>query len=288
MRMIINDQTNIQDSSLLECMPRYVEVLSRINKCKDEEIIIDLSKVRFAYPLFLNLLLLLRDAQSKRIRFENSTTYLDSIHFPNAIKKDNLSHYEAKKAFLPLIVSMPESEDDSVNTITSSVMRLVQQNVELPVQVNNALRYMLQEIIDNVGEHSQASQFYTLVQVYPKKKLIDICIADNGRGLRSSYRKAAINVKSDLAAMQLMASAISSKDRNKNESRGYGLFTSRKMTVEGLEGEFVLVSGKAAYAKKAEKEFLLSLPECNTKGTVVALRLHYDKPAFDMYKYLEY
>lgn len=288
MRMIINDQTNIQDSCLIESLVRYIEIVSRINACDDEEIIIDLSKIKFAYPLFLSLLLLLRDKNPNRIRFENSTSYLDTIHYPEAINKTELRNFKLSKSYIPLIKSLPENENDNAVSVTDSIVSLVNNTVSLPQQVKLALRYMLQEIIDNVTEHANAKNFYTLVQIFPKKKLIDICIADNGDSLRASYRKASIQVKDDLAAMKLMASAISSKDRKENESRGYGLFTSRKMTVEGLEGEFLIASGKAAYAKNKSKELLMSLPECNTKGTVVALRLRYDKENFNMYNYLEY
>ncbi len=287
MRMTINDQTNIQDATLLESLTRYSEIRERINKCQDDEIIIDLSRIKFAFPLFLNLLLLLRD-KNKKVRFQGKTTYLDAIYYPDAISVDALMENNAKKTYIPLLSGNPQDENESSGNVTAKIVELICRSVSIPKQVVSGVRYMLQEIIDNVGEHSLASSFYVLAQAYPKKSLVDICIADNGNGLRQSYRRAGLDVRTDLQAMKMMASAISSKDRPENESRGYGLFTSRKMTTEGLEGEFVMMSGKAVYAKIRNEEYLIDAPFMNTDGTAVAIRLRYDNEKFNMYNYLEY
>ena len=285
--MQIKDQTNIQDKNLLENLVRYAEIKQDMDSCKDESIEVNLSRIRFAYPMFLNLLLLTRD-QDTRIRFIGSTSYLDAISYPKAKTLEEIKHLTTIKTYIPLISDLPEKENLENSSVADKMLKLITSVVTLPVQVKSGIRYMIQEIVDNVTEHSMASRFYLLAQAYPNKKFIDICLADNGISLRRSYNKAGMNVKSDLQAMKMMASAISSKDRPDNESRGYGLFTSRKMTTEGLDGEFVIISGKAAYAKIKNKEYFLDLPFCNTKGTAVALRLKYDNPNFNMYNYLEY
>lgn len=285
--MIINDQTNIQDSSLLENLIRYSEIKQQISECPDDEIIIDLSRIRFAFPLFLNLLLLTRD-KDKRIRFENETSYLKAISFPDALSVAETELKNISKTYIPLIADMPNNENSSTSSVTNRIISLINRTVDIPKSVSMGIHYMLQELIDNITEHSLAEKFYVLSQAYPKKKVIDICIADNGKGFRQSYKRAGYNVRNDNQAIQMMASAISSKDRPENESRGYGLFTSRKMTTEGLSGEFLCISGKAAYAKLKDKEYILNLPSWNTIGTVVALRIKYDNEKFSIYNFLEY
>lgn len=287
MEMIINDQTNIQDKNLLESLIRYSEIKQTVSKCTDNEILIDLSRIKWAFPLFLNLLILLRH-EDRRIRFINETSYLNAISYPNAIAAEHLSESNIKKTYIPLVTCIPGKDKDASSSIVAKMIALIGQTTQAPKTITNGIRYMLQEIVDNVEEHSKADTFYILAQAYQKKNIIDICIADNGEGVKQSYEKAGIKVKDDLAAIKYLASAVSSKDRPENESRGYGLFTSRKITTEGLEGEFLCISGKAAYAKICDREFILDMPSCNVKGTVVALRLKYDKNNFNLYKYLEY
>ena len=287
MEMIIEDRTNIRDSSLLENLVRYAEIMQCINACYDDEIIIDLSRIQFAYPLFLNLLLITKDAD-KRISFRNTTTYLDTIMFPEAINIERLCTLTRVKTYLPLIADKPCEENVIETSLPNIIANLISEVAGIKSNVTGGIRYILQELIDNVNEHSLAERFYVMVQAYPNKQFVDVCIADNGKGLRYSYEKAGVKLENDVEAMALMASAVSSKERPENESRGYGLFTSRKMSTEGLEGEFLCASGHAVYVKKRNKESVLSLPFCETKGTVVAMRIKYNISNFNIYNYLEY
>lgn len=291
MRMIINDQTNIQDFTLLESFPRFYEIKERITSCAPtENIVIDLSRVKFAFPLFLQMLLILRDAD-KRVSLENTTSYLQTIHYPETLPVTQLQEYlsNATASYLPAISDKPATVQNTPTSLSQTLTQKASSLIpSMTSQERQALAYMLQEVIDNVDQHARAERLYAMMQAYPKKKMIDICIADNGHGVKESYRRAGLPAQNDREAMINLISACSSKDKPDNESRGYGLFTSRKMTVHGLEGEFLCVSGDALYYKSPTHEKLINVKTLGLKGTVVSLRLHFGNPSFNMYNYLEY
>lgn len=285
----IEDQTNIQDHTLTESLPRYYELAERIKESKDSEIVFDLSKIKFTFPLFLELLKLLEDSSKKDITFENTTSYLNTVAFPDTIPLNDISVFKnANKTYLPLISCKPQETENMKESLATIMADKVSETANIPSSIKHALAYMLQEIIDNVTEHSKATRMYAMVQCYPKKGIIDFCIADNGQGIRKSYKSAGLNVKDDLQAMTYIASAYSSKDRPENESRGYGLFTSRRIATQGLSGEFLCISGDAVYTKIKDKEMFVNVKGLSVKGSAVALRINYTNDKFNLYNYLEY
>lgn len=294
MKMFINDQTDIQHYTLLESMPRYCEIRKAISDTTDKDIIFDLSKVKFAYPLFLNMLLLLRDGSTKKISFESPTSYLATVTFPQTTSITAIDIFkDSKGTYLPMISDKPETIDKYPESLARILSEKAAQQAGISTQVKQGMAYVLQEIIDNVNQHAQATRLYASIQSYPSRKFTDICIADNGAGITQSYRRAGISIRDDTEAMKNVASALSSKDRPDNESRGYGLFTSRKIATEGLNGEFLCASGNAIFSKFKDKTYLMAIDKTSDKepfikGTVIALRLYYDNEKFNLYNYLEY
>ena len=81
---------------------------------------------------------------------------------------------------------------------------------------------------------------------------------------------------------------ISTKDRPENENRGYGISRSRKLIVDGLGGEFFLLSGSAFARHDANGETVVDLPEdLRWNGTAVLLKIPSSVPHnFCIYDYI--
>ena len=82
---------------------------------------------------------------------------------------------------------------------------------------------------------------------------LTICIADNGIGIHGAYMRSGKSqlirfIGNDHAeSLRYATKGFSSKNLPDNESRGYGISTNLDMVVNGLGGDFFLLSGLAFY-----------------------------------------
>jgi len=72
------------------------------------------------------------------------------------------------------------------------------------------------------------------------------------------------------------------------ENRGYGIRTSKKMLIDGLSGNFVMLSGNALYLKSKTIDQFFTLPSIATwNGTIVAMRIPYVNEGFNYIHFVE-
>ncbi len=97
----------------------------------------------------------------------------------------------------------------------------------------------------------------------------------------------------DMEALRcVIEKRLSSKQLPDAENRGYGIYTSRRMLVDGLGGRYYLWSGNAFYSYNkglgTPMNFLELPPPIAWHGTVVALRIPYaDNKDFNSAEYYE-
>ena len=124
---------------------------------------------------------------------------------------------------------------------------------------------------------------------------LTICIADNGIGIHGAYMRSGKSplirsIGNDHAeSLRYATKGFSSKNLPDNESRGYGISTNLDMVVNGLGGDFFLLSGKAFYWSDEDGEQYVNLPdEMNWDGTIILVRIPLkQKCGFDVYRYIE-
>ena len=144
-------------------------------------------------------------------------------------------------------------------------------------------------IRDNITEHSESDRGYICAQAYPTKGYIDICIADRGVTLYGSYKKLSdIEISDDIEAIKAANRGISSKNLPNAENRGYGIYTSKKMLIDGLNGQYMMMSGSAGYMKSRIMDGFFILPGgLRWNGTIIAYRIPYNVPQFYYINYVE-
>lgn len=154
-------------------------------------------------------------------------------------------------------------------------------------QLKTAINYVISEIFTNITEHSNSKSGWMMIQNYPTKQFLDVCIADNGIGILGSYQKAGFTeIASSKEALNEAINGKSTKIHEK--TRGYGIKTSRRMLVNGLGGKYFLFSGNAFYLYTKAEEQITVLKNASWKGTMFALRIPNKEPkAFNYVNYLE-
>lgn len=162
------------------------------------------------------------------------------------------------------------------------------RQLKIKNNVLNGIKYIIGEMVDNITEHSESERGYIFAQSYPQKGYIDLCIADEGITLFGSFNKAGIEIINDVEAMQAANKGVSSKNLPEAENRGYGIYTSKKMLIKGLNGQYMMMSGSALYLYGSTTERIIELPGgLRWNGTVIALRLPYQNKDFQYTLYFE-
>lgn len=296
--MIIKEYININDEKLLDGLNPVVRIMSKIESIQEEAVVIDFSSAQFISPVFTLSLLVYLNGCGKKIKFSNVTGYLEVIGInsygvkPEEMRKTEflamMEKYSAK-SFVPIISFKASSNIDEKEAIASVVENIIIRQMNIKSNVAMGLKYMVEETLDNITEHSESERGYLFAQAYPQKGYLDICLADNGITLLGSYKKLVDNeILSDSEAIRAANRGISSKNLPDAENRGYGIQTSKKMLVEGLNGQFMMISGGCIYLKSKKYDNIYNMPDgLRWNGTIVALRIPYDSSNFNYVNYLE-
>jgi len=265
-----------------------------------DRITIDMSAVNFSFPLLilpisgLNKLLRQRGIQVDFTPMPKNNEYLNAIKFPfdlssNPVNSwnDSLAQYRSK-TYLP-ICSIPTRNDEMRENILTTFGKILVNQLNISGQLHSAIIYIISEIFDNIVEHADVAEGWIMAQNYPNKQFLDVCILDTGIGVLGSYKKAGIHeITSDEKALQVAINGLSTKSME--ETRGFGITTSRKMLVRGLKGKFLLFSGSAFYISTYEQEdTITALDESyRWEGTVALLRIPKKIPeGFNYWNFVE-
>ena len=295
--MIICDNINVQDDRLMNGLLPMVSIMSRIEASEDNKVIIDFSNTKFISPVFILSLMIYVIKAQKDIQYINLNDYMKAFHLNNGIISDNLRNSEflaimekyAKNTYIPIINFPAQKNSDDKEEILTVAENLIIRQLNIKSNVANGLKYMIGETIDNITEHSETDRGFICAQAYKNKGYLDICIADGGVTLLGSYKRLPDNeISNDLEAIKAANRGISSKNLPDAENRGYGIYTSKKMLVEGLGGQYMIMSGGALYMKSQTIDKFFTLPSgLRWNGTIVALRIPYLETDFKYTDYIE-
>lgn len=288
-----------QDDKLGSSIYKLLEVLRQLDDVQfGDSIIIDITRIRFATPfLILPLSSLIANLHSSghEVTIKGGSSYLETILFPEGFSAigrndwaDSLNHYR-NRTYLPICqIPAGASETgirDNLLTVFGSIM-LQQVNITLPLLTT--ISYLISETMDNIVEHADVNHGWIMIQNYPQKCFLDICILDTGVGIRGSYINNGFDeITSDEMALRQAINGKSTKQIA--ETRGYGINTSRRMLVDGINGKYFLFSGSAFYIYTSDLEQITPLERFYSwNGTMLALRIPRDIPSnFDYTRYLE-
>lgn len=186
------------------------------------------------------------------------------------------------------VISFPASAErtDVRNLITSAVEDFVVTETGLEPNTAAALRYVIDEIIDNITEHADTSLGY--LNVSWNEDIVTVCVADGGKTIYGSYLDRQFdNIDSDQTALHAAVSGLSTKNRPGAENRGFGISTSADMIIRGLGSAMIILSGRGLHVCNRERNDFTELPEpVYMPGTLVCFTLPIRKSGFTIYNYI--
>ncbi|HBJ77402.1 MAG TPA: hypothetical protein DDY68_06550 [Porphyromonadaceae bacterium] len=297
--MKIEEHIDSTTDSLIKGLVPVLRIMAKIDSSNDADISLNLSSDTFVSPVFILAMIVYKSTCSKKITITGANqNYLKTIGFYSSeIKPDEIRKSEflalmegySHKTYIPIISFPAKTNSDQKDVILSVVEGIIIRQVGIAQNVANGIKYMVEEIIDNITEHSHTDRGFIFAQAYKYKGFVDICIADKGITLLGSYKNANNNdISDDMEALKAANRRISSKNRPEAENRGFGIYTSKKMLIEGLQGEYLMISGNSIYTKNRNFDKFYTLPhKIRWNGTIVAFRIPYQSAEFNYINYLE-
>ncbi len=296
--MILREHINVKDDRLIDGLTPVVHMMSQIEGAEEQEVTVDFSDTRFISPVFALSLIVYLSRCGKQVSFRNAPDYIELIGLcKGGIKPDQMRHTEflaqlekyASKTYIPIIDFAAGRNSDAKEAVSSIVENMIIHQLSIQSNVANGFKYMIDETLDNITEHSDSDRGYIFAQAYPTKGFLDVCIADRGVSLLGSYEKLPDNeILSDMEAIKAANRGLSSKNLPDAENRGFGIRTSKQMLIQGLGGQYLMISGSSLYIKTRNLDSFYSMPNClRWNGTIVALRIPYHSTTFNYINYIE-
>lgn len=199
--------------------------------------------------------------------------YLIKIGFPLGCKVEG-------DTFLPI---NHFNNKDNINENILKIAKHIEKNIDK--NFGFSINYLLAELSDNIEQHSEFTQASIITQYYPDKKYIDIGIFDNGITIPALFEKKGIKFTDDCDAIKKAIEGMSTKEES---GRGFGLKTSKKLVLEGLNGKMHILSRKGALTlNPKDKEESEKLMKKGLKGTLIYMRFGAPKKGLNIIKYIE-
>ncbi len=164
-------------------------------------------------------------------------------------------------------------ELESISKEIAQILSRGNKNLEL------CLSYSTFELLRNILEHSESKSFWYSGQYWPSKKIVEVCILDEGIGITNSIKKnKKIIIDNDLDAIRLSlepgisTNGIARESNDFYSNSGFGLYMISNICKEG--GDIAICTGSKCLLINKNKE---SIYETSFKGTAIRIRLDLNK-----------
>jgi len=170
-----------------------------------------------------------------------------------------------------------ESSDDVSKIVTKYMDDIYQEDTFPSSDFLNWLEWCLNEVMDNVIQHSNTEAGFVMGQVHSSNKTVAFCVADAGRGIYKSFLESAMSFpRSPKDALEMALREGCTRDPSIGQ--GNGLWGLHEIAAK-TEGRLRLgSSGFMFYVDK--KANFVGYPYLNESkgGTVVDFTFDYSKP----------
>lgn len=184
---------------------------------------------------------------------------------------------DARDKAIPLSRVWKFSSSAEIHALVNAFVASVAHSAECEPGVLLGLSWCLNEVMDNVLQHSAIGHGYAMAQIHPKPKHIAICVYDYGRGifnsLRSSQHAPKTAVDAILIAMQ------EGVTRDKQIGQGNGMWGLHNIVAKN-SGLLNITSGSGCYGMCGGKPFTSStVPYLSRENncTTIDFQIDFDK-----------
>lgn len=224
-------------------IPEVINGLKRLHfKFGHNRIVIDLERIEkvFPYPTVpvAGYIHYFKEELNVDFKFINVPTYLKKIHFlsPDEINKTTTGQ---GSNFLDRVWLFHSSDD--VHTLVNGFLASIRKSCTVEEGILQACEWGLNEIMDNVIQHSDVNTGFVMGQVLKDSQILKISIFDYGRGIFQSLRNSVHRPRNASDAISLAIQEGVTRDQKVGQGNGmWGLYN----IINLNDGSLQIISGK--------------------------------------------
>lgn len=225
-------------------VPEFINTVKRLNlKFKHSKIVLNFEEVVKIYPYPTTAIAGCIDffKENNNIEFEmkNMPSYLRNIFFESPRTVD-VSKLLKHSHCLNKVWKFENS--DQVHALVNVFLQNIRTSIECEPGVIDACTWGLNEIMDNVIQHSEAKCGFIMAVINRKANLISVCIFDYGIGIYKSLKSSEIYAPSN-ASDAISLAVQEGVTRDKKVGQGNGMWGLYNM-VNLNSGIMSIISGK--------------------------------------------
>jgi len=160
-------------------------------------------------------------------------------------------------------------DERMINELVTAFVKVISERVPCSSGVLQAFEWCLNEVMDNVLQHSKVSAGFAIVQVHSETKRLAACIADLGIGIYHSLAQSKHKPRSAVDAITLAVKENVTRDPNIGQGNGlWGLL----QIVKENSGILSITSGSGSlFIRGNQTQTFDRLPyvDKQTQGTIV-------------------
>lgn len=267
------DTIEIKRLDRAKAVSDFIRAINSATREGYKSFVLDFEKVEGVYPnAAVPLAGILQYLQND---LKNELVLMNEQHVEN-INLFNPQQYKPDGRYVLNHIWRFSSSEEVANIVNAFVEEL-QKSAQFYKGVLNAIEWSLNEVMDNVIQHSKIGFGYVMGQLHPTSKNIAFTVFDIGQGIFNSMKDSEHHPRSTIDAITL---AIKEEvTRDKSIGQGNGLFGLHSIVQQG-RGKLVITSGRGSYTyNDGDVRTYDSLPTIspNQPGTIVDFQLSYAK-----------
>lgn len=200
------------------------------------------------------------------IKNDSKSKMLENMRFlaPISATIDNI-----KDVGEPMSKIWTFKEPDEIFNLVNAFIETLHDKLECCSGVIESFEWCLNEVMDNVIQHSKAECGYAMVQVHPVSKHLAICISDSGQGVYNSLKESKYKPATDIDAITMAIKEGVTRDTKIGQGNGlWGLteiikVNNGQMSIASRSASLYLKEGEL---KKSDKLIWL---HSKTSGTTL-------------------
>ena len=224
-------------------IPEMINALKRLHfKFGHNKIVIDLQKIEKVSPYptvpIAGYIHYFREHLNVDFEFVNVPTYLRKIHFlsPDDINKTTTG---LGTNFLDRIWVFHSSSD--VHLLVNGFLSSIRKSCTVEEGILQACEWGLNEIMDNVIQHSNENTGFIMAQVLKDSQILKVSIFDYGQGIFESLRNSKYKPRKASDAISLAIQEGVTRDKKIGQGNGmWGLYN----IINLNDGLLLITSGK--------------------------------------------
>lgn len=223
-------------------------------------------------------------AQGVDVVIEERADFVTQTHVCDPISAEDASSTDLH---IPLNKVWKFESSHGVYALTKQLTESIFTGLQCESGVIESFEWCVNEIMDNVLQHSQSPHGYIMAQIHRASNKIAICIADLGIGLYNSLQSYSNPPLNYIDAITLAIREGVTRDKEVGQGNGmWGLSS----IVADNDGALTITSGRASlFYRDSETRCFGKLPQLSedNPGTIVDFQLNTNSPV-DMSKALKY